>query len=474
MATLLLLLPDAITKMLPADPIPLVLLCTLAALCLIALARRIPSTSTPAPAPASYEERKAQEAGEDTDGAWTPVAFDYPRVEPCPTDPLTLKPIPYRPFKWGEYRVSMGLHPMAFEDWFELDETFVEYYRIREARLRAHGHRLVQVCEASPGRVDGGHEAAKELVYEMAEYLSRRYPSVYTVRRREKGADGWYGEPMIEEITVVPVERTFRIESEEPMMLAGLLAVDDLTIMIKDTDDVYYLQAGVVAIPGMWRLQDKIGMNLDDIHLSGTVPEYKSKLQSPMNRFFARLTLDKPVARTNYSFQVLPPPPSPSVDPTDPKELAWAYTMKGPEEDEQNRPGYLRAGEDVEGSAPPQVARDTEPGNASPTALSLLSSSSSTPLDPSRVLMRVERESLRRLPRTGAVVFGIRTYQTPVERLAREVGGPGRLASAVRGWGADVARYKARPAFESILGYLDAKHAEQVAAGLVPASPAEP
>ena len=44
---------------------------------------------------------------------------------------------------------------------------------------------------------------------------------------------------------------------------------------------------------------------------------------------------------------------------------------------------------------------------------------------------------------------------------------PGRLASAVRSWGEDVSRYKGKERYEEVLlEYLDAKHREQVAAGL--------
>ena len=38
------------------------------------------------------------------DAEWTPVAFEYPRFAPCESHFSTLKPIPYRPFKWGDYQ----------------------------------------------------------------------------------------------------------------------------------------------------------------------------------------------------------------------------------------------------------------------------------------------------------------------------------------------------------------------------------
>jgi len=45
--------------------------------------------------------------------------------------------------------------------------------------------------------------------------------------------------------------------------------------------------------------------------------------------------------------------------------------------------------------------------------------------------LRVERQTLRRLPRSGAIVFTIRVYLTPLAELGP--GEAGRLAAAIRG-----------------------------------------
>jgi hypothetical protein len=45
--------------------------------------------------------------------------------------------------------------------------------------------------------------------------------------------------------------------------------------------------------------------------------------------------------------------------------------------------------------------------------------------------LRVERQTLRRLPRGGAIVFTIRVYMTPLGELGP--GEAGRLAGAIRG-----------------------------------------
>jgi len=80
---------------------------------------------------------------------------------------------------------------------------------------------------------------------------------------------------------------------------------------------------------------------------------------------------------------------------------------------------------------------------------------------------RSERQTLRRLPRTGALLFTIRPYFIPVVEIAEEPGVPERLASAIRSWPDDVARYKGKQAYgDVILKYLDEKHQQQCDQGI--------
>ena len=67
--------------------------------------------------------------------------------------------------------------------------------------------------------------SAKELVYELAEFLSRRYPDTYTVTRHapREGDYGWYGEGEVKTITIVPVDATYDLDVEDPMKISGLL-----------------------------------------------------------------------------------------------------------------------------------------------------------------------------------------------------------------------------------------------------------
>ena len=150
-----------------------------------------------------------------------------------------------------------------------------------------------------------------------------------------------------------------------------------------------------------------------------------------MGRFFRRLPVDKPVIRNNYSFQLVEdadartPVPAPgSLLAVDPEELAWAQTMNGSEDiSEYERARHIN--DQVDSAAP------AEPSTGAAAAV---------PATPTTVRLRTERQTLRRLPRTGAIVFLIRVYQTRVGDLANEPGVPGRMASALRSWPEDVAR----------------------------------
>lgn len=81
---------------------------------------------------------------------------------------------------------------------------------------------------------------------------------------------------------------------------------------------------------------------------------------------------------------------------------------------------------------------------------------------------RSERQTLRRLPRSKAIVFTVRTYFEPVTTIAQEPHIPGRLAEAIRAWDETVSYYKGKSHWEQILlPYLDEQHRLQKDAGLL-------
>lgn len=89
---------------------------------------------------------------------------------------------------------------------------------------------------------------------------------------------------------------------EDPMQMAARMVQDDLAIMFEKEDGQYYLLAGSILLAGFWRLEDKLGMCLSEIHTEGNVPGYKEKLEKGMMNFFRRVQPNGPVQRVSLSF----------------------------------------------------------------------------------------------------------------------------------------------------------------------------
>ena len=301
----------------------------------------------------------------------------------------------------------MGLRSMQWDEWIELDNHYMRFHEDKRRRIEERGSKC---CRTDPDpRVFDG---AVELLEELSAYLSERYSSVF--QKTVVGVDNVFTN---ESFNIT--ELTMNGKQEDPMQLCARLIQDDLAIMFEKEDGQYYLQAGAILLAGFWRLEDKWGMPLSEIHTSGDVPQFKQKLEKGMMNFFRRVKPDSPVLRNNYFLQV-------------DDDLAWSSSIGS--EDSEDGIGWFTA----------------EKNKAI-----------------QHHYFRSERQSLRRLPRSGGVVFTIRTYFHPITEVAEEPYVPGRLASAVRSWGDDVCRYKGKERYgEVLLEYLDGKHQEQVAGGL--------
>jgi hypothetical protein len=82
------------------------------------------------------------------------------------------------------------------------------------------------------------------------------------------------------------------------------------------------------------------------------------------------------------------------------------------------------------------------------------------PMLPSRdvgenLFLRVERQTFRRLPESGAVAFGIRLHVTKLAAAVKRPDDARRLAAAVDALPPEMSRYKSMlPIREALLGYL--------------------
>ena len=141
--------------------------------------------------------------------------------------------------------------------------------------------------------------------------------------------------------------------SEHPIIQASRLVQEDLCVLVRDS--AWRLVAACVCFPSRWDLATKIGTTLDDIH--APVPGYADALAQPTISFFDRLK---------------------------PKRSFWRLNWTLLDDAALFQPRRISLGR-------------------------------SNNLDD--WFLRVERQTLRRLEMTGAIVFTIRTYVTSVSRL---------------------------------------------------------
>ena len=174
-----------------------------------------------------------------------------------------------------------------------------------------------------------------------------------------------------------------------PLDHAGRLVQEDLCLMVP-TRGAYRLEAASLCFPSHWRLHDKLGRSLAAIH--APVPHYDVELEAKVDTFFDRLRTDRPVRRRNLSIH---------------------------NHDELFRP---EPHETPDSFAPDPSGID-------------------------QVWLRSERQTLLRLPRTGAVLFTIKTQHCPARALVRRPDVAATLAETLRADQAELERTGAAIAF---------------------------
>lgn len=167
----------------------------------------------------------------------------------------------------------------------------------------------------------------------------------------------------------------------------GRLVAEDFCLLVPDVPSgEYRLVAAVLCFPSRWLLSEKLGRPLTPIHTP--VPGYAGGLAQRVNRVFEALRPDRPLVRVNWTVHTT-------------AELFLPQS---------------------EGQKSAAFEHDRA----------------------ARFYLRTERQTLVRLPRTGAVAFGIKTSVTPVECLAPPVARG--LADALAGLDDGMVAYKGGPA----------------------------
>jgi len=175
---------------------------------------------------------------------------------------------------------------------------------------------------------------------------------------------------------------------EHPLVVASRLVQEDLALLV-ERDGRLVFGGGVVCFPNRWDLSSKLNLSMAEVH--APVSQLNEQLEAPIDSFFDRLSPEKSFWR-----------------------LGWGVL-------DTDDPYQPMDGSAAESPAIPEIG-DPSTGD--------------------RLFLRVERETLRRLPTTRCVLFTIRTYIRPLSHLVDRPADAARLAEALSNLPDDVRDYK--------------------------------
>lgn len=190
---------------------------------------------------------------------------------------------PYRPFRWPYHQtmcksrnssetkvmwlttklVPSALSKLDPDYWLELESSYEERLAQRQDLYRAHQKEILQA-------LPGSELACKELMEMVLQFLSIRYPDHFQIK----------GNILVNSILTTEYDLTFA----DPLHILLDNIPEDFGIMMRDEESGrYHLRAGIICSSLGWKLGQKIGMGLSDIHEA--VPSYENKMAFSMDRY---------------------------------------------------------------------------------------------------------------------------------------------------------------------------------------------
>ncbi|CAG7562727.1 unnamed protein product [Fusarium equiseti] len=301
-------------------------------------------------------------------------------------------PRPYRPFRWA-YHQTMSLKKLDPDFWLEIEST----YRSRIAqRQNLHAKHGSDVLQALPG----SELACKELMEMVIQFICARYPQAFEL----------HGRVFVNHILGVKQD----LGQIEPLLFLLNHVPEDFALTLRDpSTGRYCFRAGVICSSVGWKLSEKIGLGLPEIH--APVPDYKEKMEFSMDRFFTKMPTNSPIQRGSWGLEMHQPLFIPSEDPEFQTRLHQSPTL---------------------------AERD--------------------------VHLRVDWQTLRRLPLSGAIVFNFKALFTPMSEFRDEPYIPALVLKVLEEGKENIMRYKGTWHVEHVAKPALRRWArEQVGSGLV-------
>lgn len=330
----------------------------------------------------------------------TPVdpSFEWDKVEPVKTFP----------FKDAEYKLTMGVRKLDPNEWLLLEPSYLDHIEHR-IKISTNSHpkydKDFNLRESTIFSTPECEPAIRELYDLVVQFMLDRYPKYFKL---ENG--------MVHNLITddrIPHKTVVGEDVEEYLMMLCRNVEEDFIILLKDEkhqkeEDEYYFKGGIFVFAAGFDPKDKFNRPMTAIH--APIPGYEDKLKVSMNRFFNRLPVGQFVTRSNFSVQT--------------HDLLFVH--------DRNK-GYNRPKDFVViPKKEEELDFDTE------------------------VFYRSERQTLTRLPKSGAVVFGIRTFLVPMSDMKKEGEEvANRLAGAIEKFPDDIRQYKNGIEWgQAVSGYL--------------------
>ncbi len=295
----------------------------------------------------------------------------------------------YFPFDTPTFAMTMGVRPLAPSKVIEIDPAEVQ----GEVRLKR------DLLATDPTTYRMLPPATLAMQWDTLDFvlpaLAMGYPQWFRLHR---SGDRWrWHNHLTHEVHHFLFGDADTLP-QAPLEWLGRQVQEDLVLLAPEPQRGFPLVAGVVCFPNMWGLTEKFGQPLAHIHQP--VPGFAEHIGHSTQLLFERMKPQRPVWRLNWS-----------ILPLDRLNLAPQFFAENA-----------------------QAAQ-----RLTPTTIG------------ERGMLRVERQTLTRLPATGAILFTIHTYQASLATVARDPVRRHQLAHYLSTVPMDILRYKGIDRFVKML-----------------------
>ncbi|ODV86876.1 hypothetical protein CANARDRAFT_195791 [[Candida] arabinofermentans NRRL YB-2248] len=256
------------------------------------------------------------------------------------------------------------------------------------------------------GSLPGSEEACLELMEMVKHQMITRYPLLFT------SEDDYIH--VKNELTGEILDFSLPLK-EDPLVYVSKMAKEDFYVVLKGDDGIHRLMAAAVPFPGgSFGIKYKLGKTLDVIHTE--VPYYETKLKPSMEKWFAKMSPADLVERASWY-------------------ISWDHRLL------LNNVYALAEGDKVQSD-----------------------------VQPTEFNVRVERQTLRRLPKSNAIIFTNHPVFYSIEEMKDEPLVPSLIRKIIYEAPEGIIKYKHFDSFrDHILPYLDSLVERQIEKGLITA-----